>query len=95
MEVLATTAVVKGNPPNMSSGTGDEETLSVAWEWLRTCSHGHSICNEVDDSAWLPTRLLELGTGPNPQTVRLIHTSKTKIRGSYNTLSHCGPMVVF
>lgn len=92
MNVQATTAVEESNPPSMTSSTGDEETLKEAWEWLRTCSHLHGICNKVDDPTWLPTRLLEIVTGPTAEsvsTVKLINTSKAKISGSYNTLSHC------
>ena len=66
--------------------TGSPSWLPIcgfAQKWLETCTKNQSN----NQSAWLPTRLIDLGTSDD-QYVKLVDTRSTPTRGPYATLSH-------
>ena len=68
--------------------TGHADVLNLAKQWLHTCVHEHTQCQNGSNlsNPWYPKRLIELGVGGN---VRLIDTKNQKPDEFYATLSHC------
>ncbi|KAI4660778.1 uncharacterized protein J4E79_005346 [Alternaria viburni] len=64
--------------------------------WMDTCMRNHQDCSKAwhdqrSKLSFLPTRLLDVDTGDD-NTIRLVDTKITKVKGPYCTLSHAwGP----
>lgn len=73
--------------PHMAS----PEQFRLINEWVRICNDTHDCGMDKEGAAFkptLPTRLIDLGTGPKP-TICLIETaSRTDLSGVYIALSH-------
>lgn len=71
--------------------TSLEKLLDLARGWLTTCrsNHKHCVTRPLNESGFLPTRLLDVGL-PGQQSIRIVNTySLRKTRGSsYITLSY-------
>jgi Heterokaryon incompatibility protein (HET) len=63
-------------------------------EWIRNCDSNHGGCPKHIDGYFLPTRLIDLDIGQNDM-VRIVDTTRRKIRGPYVTLSHSWGRVHF
>ena len=62
--------------------------------WLEKCdSSAHSLCREVQTITMtrkmLPTRLLDLGSTPEDNHIRLCSSESLRVGVKYATLSHC------
>ncbi|KAI0006658.1 heterokaryon incompatibility protein-domain-containing protein [Xylariaceae sp. FL0662B] len=74
-----------------SSNTSSEETFSKIRAWLKNCEiheAGRGRRSITRNGSVAPTRLLEIGTGRNRPTVRVISGQYAK-SCCYATLSHC------
>lgn len=58
--------------------------------WLDCCSTDHRTCNSHDETAWLPTRLIDVGVEVEgiAEEPRLVSTPYQRHETSYVTLSH-------
>ena len=77
---------------NLSLETQDQK-WEVARTWLKECTEGHSVCSnygevEKDDSFFYPTRLVDIGPGPDLRP-RLRESYSLPPGTRYMTLSHC------
>jgi hypothetical protein len=85
-----------------STTTKSDEVLSLARDWIKTCSLQHEGCPKKDDyDYWYPSRLIDLGDANDPKikriksdVVRLVSTEGFLTDGRrknafYMTLSHC------
>lgn len=75
-----------------TSSTSSPQCLALIGHWLEQCTLSHDRCNASSRNAWVPTRLLDLGSIENP-FVRLVvvreATTTGALREPYGTLSHC------
>ncbi|OAG09436.1 HET-domain-containing protein [Paraphaeosphaeria sporulosa] len=72
-----------------STYTGSEQCWALASAWILECVTSHSKCNNTNEETnWLPTRVLDVGSSNNPQ-LRLQPSTTLSPRRSYMTLSHC------
>ncbi|KAI0893396.1 heterokaryon incompatibility protein-domain-containing protein [Annulohypoxylon nitens] len=65
---------------------GSQANFDVAKAWLKTCREQHHTCLERD-IAKLPTRIIDVGSGENPNILRIVHSNGAV--GQYVILSHC------
>lgn len=56
-------------------------------QWLTECNLSHYNCKEGKLSAWLPTRLIQVGQSDRPP--RLVRGPELEKPSSYTTVSHC------
>jgi hypothetical protein len=72
--------------------TGGELHFKLMLEWLRQCDqhHGKFGCGGIlgRDLDFLPTRVLDVGNGSNPDSLRL-HCTQRGQKLDYIALSHC------
>lgn len=71
---------------------GSDRNFGIALNWIRTCcsEHDPAICPALVDVE-LPTRLLDVGSDDDKESLRLIETSKGQL-ARYLAFSHCwGP----
>lgn len=73
--------------------TEQNEAQGLRWDlvraWLKQCTSEHKICCRMnEESDFLPTRLLDLGSGPSLQ-LRLRDSYTLPSKTKYTTLSHC------
>jgi hypothetical protein len=60
-------------------------------KWLQDCTQNHGSCalTNTQNTAWYPTRLLDLGSpGSGTGSIKLIETAWSKPEGHYITLGH-------
>ncbi|KAF3770676.1 HET-domain-containing protein [Cryphonectria parasitica EP155] len=62
------------------------ENFEIARGWLKTCRTEHAHCPS-DDPPVLPTRVIDVGTAPDFQDLRIFLSAGTK--DHYVALSHC------
>ncbi|KAK4450349.1 heterokaryon incompatibility protein-domain-containing protein [Podospora aff. communis PSN243] len=72
--------------PRLSS-TGSATVTKTAKTWLQTCS-AHRACQPQTKSAFIPTRLLNVGQSSDP-ACRLVERSELDGPVEYFALSHC------
>ncbi|KAJ3542101.1 hypothetical protein NM208_g4275 [Fusarium decemcellulare] len=71
--------------------TQDKTIHEQVKHWLEHCQNNHPTCSEDADDAWLPTRLIYVGSGDGADRVKLIHThqlASTELPAQYVALSH-------
>ena len=56
-------------------------------KWIQNCDSSHGGCSKHIDGHFLPTRLIDLDIGRDDM-VRIVDTTRQKIKGPYVTLSH-------
>lgn len=61
--------------------------LQMISKWIDECKSSHPTCR-LDESAWLPTRLLDVGSLDGTQLPRLVETVKEDVEPPYAALSH-------
>lgn len=74
----------------MNTDASQEACLDLISTWMHTCSTSHAICASMttQESITMPTRVIDVGSGPNP---KLVFTNG-KSAGRYVALSYCwGP----
>ncbi|KAF2798055.1 HET-domain-containing protein [Melanomma pulvis-pyrius CBS 109.77] len=62
--------------------------------WIQSCDRNHKHCptRAKPWGAFVPTRLLVVGTKGSEKPIQVVDTKKNNIKGHYVTLSHCwGP----
>jgi hypothetical protein len=74
------------NHKPLGPSTASDAAVNVALNWVKNCSSKHKDCHSV--SRFLPTRLIDVGSGPNP-VVRLALREDVPLTSRYLTLSHC------
>lgn len=78
-------------PTAFWDSTGSTETTSQIADWLERCTKDHDLCNLRRETAWMPSRLLEVIDASGNLEVHLRDRSHLQY-GRYLTLSHCwGP----
>lgn len=76
---------------DIPNNTGHENVLGIARTWLNKCEDDHDcyMRDGIEDSKWLPKRLIDL---IDPTAPRLVERDLERPSGRYATLSHCwGP----
>jgi hypothetical protein len=77
---------------NQQRHTGSPENMRLASSWLADCTATHQECRSVvENSRWLPTRMLEVGTTEAP-VLRVVHSVKLFDKSDipkFAALSHC------
>lgn len=61
-------------------------TVARLTKWIETCNKDHEGCHSKE-TPLLPTRVLDVGSSPSSQVVKLVETSGQ--RAQYIALSHC------
>ncbi len=61
--------------------------LTLLSNWITDCKSSHATC-QVQESSWLPGRLLDVGPSDGAQLPRLVETSSDSVQGKYAALSH-------
>ncbi|KAK3353762.1 heterokaryon incompatibility protein-domain-containing protein [Lasiosphaeria hispida] len=71
----------------VDQGVASQYSRDTARAWLEECRSSHPDClsNGLPE---LPTRVVDVGTGSNPQTPRVLYTNRG-LRANYIALSHC------
>lgn len=72
--------------PSISGNTGSAAAMSRVRMWMKHCFDTHRDCGP-DIEGPLPSRVLDLGVGEAPSTIKLYLTNKNN--GRYICLSHC------
>jgi hypothetical protein len=67
--------------------TSSGGSLELARRWLFNCLDNHQACRHRETEPWVPTRLLDAGSGENP-VIRLVLGSSLKQDSLYLALSH-------
>lgn len=67
--------------------TGSKENLELASRWFHDCLTHHASCRPLLPDAWLPTRLLDVGSAGN-LTIRLVDNTYLSKESQYVALSH-------
>jgi len=75
-------------PTAFWDSTGSAETISQIVGWLERCTVHHDLCNLRPETAWMPSRLLEVTEESGILSVHLRDRSQLQF-GPYITLSHC------
>jgi len=75
-------------PTAFWDSTDSAETISQIIDWLERCTKHHVLCNPRPETAWMPSRLLEVTNPSGNLSVHLRDGSRLKC-GPYLTLSHC------
>ncbi|KAF2646891.1 HET-domain-containing protein [Massarina eburnea CBS 473.64] len=75
---------------HLPENTASEESFSWAQKQMHTCLSQHSECAVNSDPPFMPTRVLDLGSGPYPddRDIRVLETNQ-EIDRRYIALSHC------
>jgi hypothetical protein len=73
---------ISTNPNTVGSSAGPQ-----IQKWIQNCDNYHHNCPKYSPSGFIPTRLLDVGTGQN-DIIRLVDTAVSKIKAPYCTLSH-------
>jgi hypothetical protein len=74
------------NSDSLGPTTASDEAINAALTWMKSCENSHGQCHKP--LSFLPTRLLDVGSGPEPK-VRLVLGKDLPHRSRYLTLSHC------
>lgn len=69
------------------SWTGRSQTLQLARMWVENCHRSHSSCRPRQSEAWLPTRLIDVGSDENP-VLQLVNSAPLVQTAPYVALSH-------
>lgn len=93
-EILGTfdIQIIKGTKlMGVAHGRSTQSALSsrILRSWIRNCVKSHAVCKIGRKEDWYPTRLLDLGNMTSDNSVKVIETQKTQLKGPYMTLSHC------
>jgi Heterokaryon incompatibility protein (HET) len=84
----------------ISPSTLHRDVFELAKDWIKECAQSHQKCRPASETAWHPTRLLDLESVLDPNNsiavVRLVsqkdcerRNSQPEFEGEYVTLSHC------
>ncbi|KAI4670555.1 uncharacterized protein J4E79_000837 [Alternaria viburni] len=72
----------------LDNNTGGQCTRKLINEWDKNCLANHMYCGQASDSAFLPTRLLEINDVGNPTTCRLVLREEVPCASRYTALSY-------
>ncbi|KAI4929245.1 uncharacterized protein J4E92_004909 [Alternaria infectoria] len=72
----------------LDNNTGGQCTRKLINEWDKNCLANHIYCGQASDSAFLPTRLLEINDVGNPTTCRLVLREEVPCASRYTALSY-------
>lgn len=61
--------------------------LEIINTWIKECKVNHPEC-QIDNSRWVPSRLLDVGPLDGSELPRLVETGEPGNRGPYTALSH-------
>jgi hypothetical protein len=74
----------------ISVSTASEASFALARHWLNSCIHNHEACQkECNSSSIIPSRLIDVGSPPEYDLVRLCSRESFDEKPEYLTLSHC------
>jgi hypothetical protein len=72
----------------LSQSTQLKDAGAQITSWIRNCDENHPGCEYRSTDDFVPTRLVDIGTGDSHK-VRIVETKKNGITRPYVTLSHC------
>jgi hypothetical protein len=79
-----------GHEAQDSVSTRSESSFALARHWLSACLHDHEACQqECNSVSTIPSRLIDVGSAPHYDTVRLRSRDEFEKKPAYLTLSHC------
>ncbi|KAF4464239.1 heterokaryon incompatibility [Fusarium albosuccineum] len=76
--------------PELDETTSSPSSLDLAYSWFQTCCEAHPECNRSanNESAWLPTRLLDIGVDGDVIWRLRVVAQDGPVSGPYMTLSY-------
>ena len=73
----------------LDDNTGGQYTQNLIYDWDRNCDVKHLRCGKFGDSAFLPTRMLEIEDISNPTACSLVLREEVPPASRYIALSYC------
>lgn len=62
--------------------------MDLVTQWLNQCRENHEVCNKKPSSSWVPTRLIDVGDGPDDMP-KLVLREQVPKGHQFVALSHC------